>query len=319
MIYIQKYNPQDFTNSIDNRISLRTNININDTRSVNLTQPLNLFKKQSIDNIKFITDILPINDSLRRYRNEDVSGSYIEYCNMINFNKFEDSLYRIKTPNIVSFQSTKKFEVRHKIKYILNPGNDDMFITNDTSFEFEGFTSNGQTIKVQYAASGEVVTEIVADKYFGNFKINFDLDEGIHELLFISKDAGKPTKYFNINIKVDLSVQSSMTDFLEVLDTNMITKSEMNTTKLVGSIEPYGNITKIEITDNSHIVNINTSNLILNKTNWTYEVLLDGLEGLDDGQITAHVTVQDRIGNTIIVSNNIELFKFAFSPIVMFI
>lgn len=318
-MFIQKYNPKDYTNAIDNIFSINTIQNIGTTRTVHNIEPLIVFEKTELVNTKYISDIIPIDDSLRRYRDEDNIPQYNEYINMINFKNYNNNLFRIKNDNIVSFQNASKFKIDYKIDYILNPGDNNQFITKDTIFDFEGYTSPGQAVKVQYAATGEVITEVFTDKYFGNYKLNFELEEGLHELAFISYGANKPNKYFYINIKVDLNVQNTFTDFLEVLDTNMITKSELNTTKLVGTIEEYSKIIKIELSDNKRIVEIPTSNLILNRTNWTYEILLEGLELLDDGQITAHVTVQDLIGNKKIITNNIELFKFAFSPIVMFI
>ena len=178
--------------------------------------------------------------------------------------------------------------------------------------------NNNQNLKVQYLESGVILHNFQSDKFNGEFITSFNIPEGRANFAVVSYGSGLPTEVKYINIKLDTTITDSIIDFEEVLPTEQITKSELQTTKLTGTIEEDSSITKIQLSDGVYVLNVPTTNVTVNAS-WEYVINIPDLSTLKDGNIIAYITIVDKVGNSAIISASIELFKFAFSPIVMFI
>ena len=258
-------------------------------------------------------------DNLRRYRDELSSPIYREPVENLKYNIIKTKVQRasrIDSP-IIKWGSTKAFS----LKFISNSIYDaakNLYIVKNGTISFSGYTHNNQNLRVQYLESGVVIHNFQADKFTGDFSTSFTIPEGRANLVFVSYGSNLPTEVNYINIKLDTTITNTTTDFLEVLPTEQITKSELQTTKLYGTIEEDSTITKVQVSDGTSILTIPLINVTVNAS-WEYQINIPDLSSLKDGQIIAYVTIQDKAGNTGTVSSSIDLFKFAFSPIVMFI
>jgi hypothetical protein len=191
-----------------------------------------------------------------------------------------------------------------------------VYLTNTTSINIHGSTYPGQVLSV--IIDDAIVATASTDPYLGEFKLEFNITNGDHIVVFETSGSDKPTERITYAMKVDTSITDSSLQFLEVLPTMQITKSELNTTYLTGSIEEESEIIGCRIIDEAgavHIVNLGYDNLTVNGV--SFSIKLNILGDIEDGEIIAELTIKDKIGNIGTVSTSIDLFKFAFSPIVM--
>ncbi len=282
------------------------------------TQTLDLFNINKFPKIFKSFGIAPA-DNLRRYRDELSSTIYREPVENLKYNIVKtkvQAVSRITSP-VVKWGSSKNFVLKFSSNSIYDASKD-LYIVKNTKVSFVGYTHNNQNLRVQYLESGVILHEFQADKFTGDFFTSFTIPEGRANLVFVSYGSNLPTEVNYINLKLDTTITDTTTDFLEVLPTEQITKSELQTTKLYGTIEEDSTITKVQVSDGTSVLTIDNSNITVNAS-WEYQITIPDLSSLKDGPIMAYVIIVDKAGNTGTVSSTIDLFKFAFSPIVMFI
>ena len=319
---------------------LRPNINPETTQQLssglyvdyiftNTRFPLGTRESINIGNIDFLSSKIDLSvfrgigvapaDNLRRYRNETTLPIYREPVENIMYNVVKTKVQKISRVNspVVKWGSSKPFKLNFSSNSIYDASKD-LYIVKNTKVSFSGYTHNNQNLRVQYLESGVVLHEFQADKFTGDFFTSFNIPEGRANLVFVSYGSNLPTEVNYLNIKLDTTITDTTTDFLEVLPTEQITKSELQTTKLYGTIEEDSTITKVQVSDGTSVLTIDNSNITVNAS-WEYQITIPDLSSLKDGPIMAYVTIVDKSGNTGTVSSTIDLFKFAFSPIVMFI